>query len=250
MSIWFVLWLFLSLGLLYFMAWTSFILLRQKRAWQSFATQKKMRYRSLSTMSSPEISGSYEGYTVSLFTGEHGGEDRRGTRKLTAVEVRLQSVLPFEGGMASADMVEVIRQLGFREEWQPSIPEWDKSYIIAGEHRAALDTYFDEARLKALLSLAKMKNIWVILVFRGDIALLRIDTAHPLDSVKSVEKILNKMVQVASVLELKPGESATIKSEMVRRPVKEISLALDEEKASAALGLQLEDEAEKPEEPA
>lgn len=249
MSIWFFLWLFLSLGLIYFMAWTGFILVRQKRAWQAFALQKNLRYRAASMMASPEMNGSYEGYPVSLFTGEHGGEDSRGTRKLTAVEVKLQSVMPFEGGVASGDMVQIIRGLSLRDEFVPGIEGWDKEYIIMGDHRAGLETYFDEARLKALLSLLRMKNVWVIFIFRSEMTLLRIDTPHPLDSLKALEKIMSKMVQAARVLELKPGESAQIKSEMVKRPVKEVALALDEEKQVAASGLQLEEDEAAPEIP-
>ncbi len=200
-------------------------------------------------MAAPEMNGVYDGYSISLFSSEHGDEFATNARKLTAVEVRLQSQMPFEGGAASGDMVRILQALEFREEWVPSHPEWQKEFLICGDARTALSVFFSNDRLNALLSLMKMSNVWAIYVFRGDINLLRIDTPYPLDNQKKLEAIIKKMVGIARVLELKDGEGGRIKADMVRKPVKEVALEVKEGTQSPAFELEEEPVAEVPAEP-
>lgn len=242
MSIWFLLWLLLSAGLIYFLGWTLYILYRQKKAWKGYAKRHKLRYRSAQMLSAPEVSGTIGDYTVSLFTGEHVSEDVRRSRRLTAIEVQLSSVMPVEGGIASGGMVDLIRQMGFKEEYRPKHPGWDKSFIASSASRPVLEAYLIPERLDVLTKLMKVKNSWVILIFREDTMLLRFDTPDALDSVQKIDRIVKKMVEAAKILELGSGEGGRLKSEQTKKREKEVSLQVDEADLEAA-GLQLEDDA-------
>lgn len=216
MSIWFLLWLVLSASLLYFLFWTLYILYRQKGAWKIYAAKKNLRYVSKSLLASPELSGITNDYTVTVFTGEHGTEEGKGTRKLTAVEVNLASHMPFDGGIASGGMVPLVKSLNLKEEFVLPHAGWDKNAIAASANRAALELYLTPARQEAIVSLMKMRNAWVILLFRGDVMLLRIDTPDPLDSPKKLDHILRRMTDTARLLELKSDEIEKLKAARTR----------------------------------
>lgn len=242
MSIWIILWLFLSGALLYFLGWTLFILFRQKQAWKSFSTRKKLRYRTANMMASPEMGGALDGRSINFLIGEHFTPDGRSSRKLTAVEVQLLSKMPFEGGIASGGMVSVVQSIRMKEEIKPNHPKWDKNYIAVGSSGAALEAYLTPERMDALTSLMKIRNGWVILIFRAQTFLLRFDTPDPLDSQQKLEKITDKLLELAELLELKPGEDGRLKLETTKKPIKEKSLAVDERDFKESDSFQLEDD--------
>ncbi len=206
------------------MGWNLFILYRQKEAWRSYAARMKLRYRATSFFRSPDVSGTVDGYTVSILVGEHLIADGRSSRKLSAVEVQLSSKMPFDGGVASGGMVQILQGVALKEEFRPSHPKWDKEYIAVASSRFALEAYLTPERIEALGTLMKIKNGWVILLFRGDTMLLRFDTPDPLDKTEKLAKLVARMIEVARILELKAGESGTLKAEATRKPVKEINL--------------------------
>jgi len=241
LSIWFFLWLILSLALVYFMGWTAWILFRQKQVWKAFSVKHKLRYSVSGFTGSPEMSGEYQGYEVSLFTGEHVDEDGRGSRKLTAIEVRLKSDMPFEAAAASGGMVKVVEGIKFPRSYVPEKKEWSKDYIIAGDNKVALKAYFNEERIEALSKLMRLKNLWTIFIFREEQVLLRVDTPNPLTNETKTEALLKKMLQTAHVLELKSGEGAMIKSDIINKPDTEDDVEAKVKSAGVALELE-EDE--------
>jgi hypothetical protein len=240
-SIWFIIWLVLSGSLLYFLGWTLYILYRQKKAWKLFANQKKLRYRSKSILGSPEMSGTIDKYTVNIFIAEHMSPDARSSRKLTAVEIQLASKMPFDGGLASGGMVPIMQGFRLKEEYRPDHPKWDKNYIAASSSRGALEAYLTPPRIDALTSMMKIRNGWVIFVFRGDSMLLRFDTPDPLDSIEKLSKILKKMMDTSMILELNKGEEGILKAEAAKRSAKEVNIAVDDRDFSEAKDIQLEE---------
>jgi len=248
-SIWVILWLFLSGALLYFLGWTLFILFRQKQAWKSFSVRKKLRYRAHSMMASPEISGALNGYSINFLIAEHFTPDGRSSRKLTAIEVQLLSKMPFEGGIASGGMVSLIQSIRMREETKPNHPKWDKNYIAASSSGAAMEAYLTPERIDALTSLMKIRNGWVILIFRADAFLLRFDTPDPLESQQKLEKLTDKILEMAKILELKPGEDGRLKLETTKKPIKEKVLAVDDRDFKESDAFQLEDDQPKADQP-
>lgn len=242
MSIWFVIWALFSAALLYFVGWTQLIVYRQKACWRGFAAKYGLRFADKGFLQSGEMSGTYEGLTLSVFSGEHAADDFRGTRKLTAVEIKLGNVMPFEGAIASGGMVSLVRSLNMKEELRPAHEEWQAEFIAAAGNKAAMQAYLTPERLEGLLSLMVARGLWTIFIFRADTVLLRVDTPDPLHKPERLEKLLRRMVQVARTLELRPGEGERLRlMEAHRLAAPAPTLRVDED-GIAGSGLRLEDE--------
>jgi len=247
LNIWLVLWIVVSLVLLAFLGWTLFILYRQKSVWKAFAAKHKLRYKGNALMQSPEMDGTIGDYRVSYFTGEHMSPDMRGLRKLTAIEVNLNSVMPVDGGLASGGMVSLLKALEMKAEIRPDHKGWNQSYMAVSENRNVLDAYLTDERLELLTKLMGIKDIWVIFVFRNEQMLLRVDTPKPLISAEYLEKLSKLMVKAADALEFKPDESKQLKAEAARTVVKEKTVSLDDVGADGDVIFEFEDdEVEKP----
>src|SRR5690606_38503255 len=113
-----------------------------------------------------------------------------------------KSAMPVAGVMGSGGMVTVIEHLNFRDEIRPDYSWWNEAQIIRTENKTILEPYLTEERLKAFGALAKIRNAWVIFIFKDGQTILRVDTPDPLDSEKKIAAILNRMVEAAKILEL------------------------------------------------
>jgi len=242
LSIWFVVWILISAALLFFLAWTIFILLKQKALWKNYAKQNKLRFKPNSFFIVPEMSGLMGAHSISLFGGEHSGADQRFSRKMTAIEIQLSSKMPVDGGIASEGMVEIVQGMGFKEEYSPKYPKWDKAYIASAASKNVLAAYLTEERLAVITDLMALENAWIILVFKGDVMLLRLDTPDPLFTKDKLDNAVQKMLAAAKVLELDKGEARILKEESVKSPKKSVSLSVDEDELENT-GLELEDDA-------
>ena len=200
MSIWFFIWLCMTLIILYFVGWNMVILMRQKRAWKAFAGKHKLRYKGGKSGESSEMSGSFNDSTISLFTGEHEAETSRGTRKLMAIEIILPSKPEFEAGLATGGMVDLLKDMNFGPELKIKHKGWSKESIAASPDPEKFETYLIKERLDALMTLASIKNSWVTLIFRDETALLRFDTPDALDTAAKLNSILDKMTKAAKAL--------------------------------------------------
>ncbi len=241
MSIWFVLWLVLSFALLYFLGWTIYILLRQKRAWKAYAVKRKLRYVQKQFLVSPEMSGVIDDYTISFFTAEHQPPDARSARKMTAVELLLSSRIPFEGGIASGGMVSLMRPIGYAEEFVPAYDGWDKEWMAGSVSANAMQSYLTPDRLQALLTLMEIKNAWVIFMFRENVTLLRVDTPDPLDVPEKIDKLVKMMIKAANTLELAKGEDGRLQL-AARQMAPRKAAAIKKDVNTKAATLELEEE--------
>lgn len=240
-SIWFFLWLLISIGLLGFSVWTFIILMRQKKSWREFAKKHKLRYRNATLMSSPRLNGVYNGYTIGMFTGEHESERGGANRKLTAIEVELNSKMPISGAFASGGMVGIVQEMTYNNEFVPQQSGWDNEFIARGDNKHVLDEYFDDKRALKLTELMKRKNFWVIFIFKGEDTILRVDTPEPFDSLDKLTKTIDDMIEVAKVLELNKGEGKRLLT--IRSKHAEEKAVLDiEEDDLALMSLELEDD--------
>ena len=200
MNIWFFVWFCMTAVILYFLVWNSVILFRQKSAWKAFAEKHKLRYKSGKIGESPEMGGTYNDETIAMFTGEHESPTARGTRKLMAIEIILSSDMPCEGGLATGGMVDVLKDISFGQEVPIKHKGWNKENMATSPDPEKLGAYLSPERLDALMNLTRIKNSWVILIFRGDTALLRFDTPDALDTEAKLKTILDRMTKAAKVL--------------------------------------------------
>lgn len=229
MSIWWVLWLGLSAALMYFFAWTFYILQRQKKNWARWAQAKSLRYVPGGLSDSPGMSGTIDGMTISYFTGEHDDPAARSSRKMTAIEINLSSRMPVDAAAASGGMVTLVRDLSFREELPVDNERWAGQRIVMTDDRVLMKQYLTDSRLEALGRLMDIKSAWVILIFRNNMALLRIDTPDPLDREETLRRYTTRMIETARLLELVPGELERLKSDLARRETAHVKLEEAEE---------------------
>ncbi len=240
-SFWFVLWGLLAASLLFFSGWTILIATRQKKTWRAYAAKNKVRYKSAGLLTSPEISGVVDDRTISVFTSEFISDDERRTRKLTALEVQINSLLPADTGIASGEMVSIVNRLGIEGEYKPEHTTWKKEYIAGSSNVAMLEAYLNNARITALTDLMKTKNAWVICIFKGEASLLRIDLPDPLDKEGALEKMIDKMIDAVKVLELEHSEFE--KLEAIKSKKRQAAPVLDVDSVSnAPVMFELEDD--------
>lgn len=239
-NIWIFIWVIVSIALLSFSIWTSIILMRQKKSWREFAKKHKLRYKNASMMTSPQVSGVYNGYAIWMFTGEHESERGGANRKLTAIEVELESRMPVSGAIASGGMVRIVQEMGYSDEFVPNHKAWKGDYIVRGEDKYILGEYLSEERTAALCELMETKSFWVIFIFKGNDAILRIDTPEPFESEEKLTKTIDMLIEVAKKLELRKGEVTRLKTKKTQR--EESARVEIEDDALASINLELEDD--------
>ena len=244
MNIWLILWGLVAAGLIGFSIWTFLIVQRQKYAWKVYAERRKFSYDSGALVETPVISGVVDGYTVSCFASEHSRQDARLSRKLTAIEVKLNSIMPFDGGVANGGMVEILKILELKHNFVPDFADWNKEYIAQGTNKAMMKAYMNDKRLKALCDLFQEKHSWVIFVFKEDACLLRIDTPDPLVHPKTMDALIKKMVDCAQSLELEKGEVSILEKAEFEVEASKIELEVDDKVLDEASSLTLEEDAQ------
>lgn len=240
MSFMFFLWLLVSCVLLSFWGWTIWIVFNQKRAWRFYAKKRDLRYLSNGLMDTPTISGSIDGYTISIFASEHSELDARSQRRLTAIEVTLHSPFSFSGAIASGGMVPIVEQTNLNQEFKPDMKSWDDSYIVRSERNAIIEEYLTSERLNNLTSLMKTDKAWIAFLMLQNIGLLRLDTPLPIDNPKMMDMIVQQMIAAAKSLELKDGEEKNLLRERAKSEA--LSPVLDAEFDVSTSGLELEDD--------
>lgn len=218
------------------------MVLRQRRAWKFYADRRKLRFHSNGLLSTPTLNGAIEEYTVSLFASEHSELDENSQRRLTAIELSMNTCLPVHTAIASGGMVEVIERIALPKEYKPAVKGWDDSYIIRTRDVAVTQGYLTEDRLKKIINLMRVDRAWVVVMFVADQGLIRLDTPLPLDSPKKIDMIIKQMINVARTLELKDGEA----KELMRRRLDEEKsrkyLDIDDDLLNDHLGLELEED--------
>lgn len=240
MSVYFFVWLSISLFLISFWAWTLIVVLRQKGAWKLYAEKRGMRFHDTGMFSTPLVSGAVEGYGVSLFASEHSELDARSSRRLTAIEVSLQSTLPFLCTAASGGMVHVVDAFDIRHEYKPSVKGWDNSYILRTSDLKMAQAYFSLERMEKILALMAIDRSWVILAFVGDRGILRLDTPYPIDNPKDLDQLIKQMIAAARCLEMKKGEDKDLLRKQTEGAGNQPFLDVDDDLLDDHLGLELE----------
>ncbi len=219
-----------------------YILIKQKRAWKFYADKRKMRYHSTALFETPVIDGVVDGYSVSMFASEHSELDARSKRRLTAIEVNLQTALPFSVAAASGGMVHVVSLMDLRQEYKPNIKGWDDSYVLQTNNLKMAQEYLNEDRLLKISNLMKIDKAWIIFLFIEDEGILRLDTPLPIANPKKIDVLIKQLINVAKALELKKGEDKDIIRQSKRKDQAEAVLEIDEDILDDDIGLELEDE--------
>ncbi|MDH5721964.1 MAG: hypothetical protein OEY94_01410 [Alphaproteobacteria bacterium] len=242
MSLSILLWLFISTFLLGFWLWTSYVLYKQKRAWKIYAEKRKLRYDGNGLYESPSFSGSLSEHKILAFTSDHSEYDARSQRRLTSIEVTLNSALPLGTAIASGGMVPYIETVKLAQEFKPDAKGWDDSYIIRTADKSIVSVYLNEKRLKTLLDLMKTPRVWIVLIFYDGGGLLRLDTPAPLSDPKELDKMVKMLLAAAEDFELGKGEYTILRKKSKELKSSTATLDVDDDLSAPSYELELEDE--------
>ena len=241
LSVYFYIWLFISLFLLGFWGWTLLVVVQQKRAWKAFAEKRQLRFHDQGMFATPMVGGSIDSYGVSLFASEHSELDERSQRRLTAIELSLQSDFPFACGVASGGMVSVVDAFDIRHEYKPQVKGWDNAYVLRTSDLQMAQNYFSEERMQKVLDLMKIEKAWIILIFFEDRGILRMDTPYPIDNPEELDKLITQMIDAARTLEIGKGETKDLLRKKSEKDKGQPVLSVDEDILDDHLGLELEE---------
>ena len=237
-----VAWFILSVILLGFWGWTVYVVIKQKNAWKLYADKRKMRFHSNGILETPSISGSVDGYRVTIFPSEHSELDARSQRRLTAIEISLHTSIPIQSAIASGGMVPVIEKLHFKYEYRPPAKKWEDSYVIRTADRDLTEAYLTDDRVTRLIELMKVDKAWIIFLALNDTCLLRLDTPLPLDNPKKLDSTIKQLVAAAQALDLEDGEEKDLLRKQSKTDKERSVLSVDEKLLDDDVGFELEDE--------
>jgi len=237
-----VIWLFISVFLLGFWFWTSYVLYKQKRAWKIYAEKRKLRYDGNGLYESPSFSGALEEHKVLAFTSDHSEYDARSQRQLTSIEITLNSVVPIGTAIASGGMVPYIETVSLPQEFKPKAKGWDDSYIVRTADKGIVSVYLNETRTQTLLDLMKIPKAWIVLIFYDGGGLLRLDTPVPLSSPTELDKTIKMLLAAADEFELGKGEYTILLKKSKELRASTATLDVDDDMPLQSLELEQDDE--------
>ncbi len=216
MSIWILLWLVLSAIILGATAWSTYILYKQKQAWQALATRHKMTFTAGKLMGSPMLDGFIENYRVSFFTAERQAPDVRARRFVTVVEIVFPEGIINGIAAGTKEMVTFMDTLTNLSPMAVTSDKWDASWRLYGRNRDAVRQYLTPARMDHLAQLLSTRNADIIIIFDETQGVVRLETSDPiLDPVKA-EKVILRLIRHSQGLAITKQERMDIMDRAVR----------------------------------
>lgn len=238
MTFGFILWFSVTAFLLGFWFYTSFLLFRQKATWRAFAKKNKLRYQQNGLMDSATVSGSYDGYSISIFATDHAADDANKRKFMSTIEINLKTSVPSPCAIASGGMVNLVQEIGLTQEVRPDVAGWDASYIARSYEEEILRAFLTQARVEALSGVMKRKFTWLILVYTSETGLLRIDTSDPLETEAKLGGLLKELLDLVRVLELVQGEEKALLASKRTADPKQAVLSVKEDVVPHSLSLE------------
>ena len=208
---WIFIWFLLSAFVLGVFAWSLRILFQQKSAWKAYAKKMNLNYQDGPTfLSSPVLSGSIGAYGFGLYTEEQRTNDTRGQRFSTILEIALRHGLPVTGAMGTQTMIPLIQTLRMDQSVVPQDKDWDPSWMIRTRHAGMVEKFLTPARIEIIKKIFRMKVLSAFFIFDEQDAVLRIETADPLNDSQRLEKIVKSLILQAEGLIVKAEERALL----------------------------------------
>lgn len=196
----FTVWFLISAVLIGATVWSASILLKQKRAWESFAKKHRLVFEKGRFFSSPTVSGHMEGFRVALFAAERQALDVRQRRMLTAMEITFPAGLIDGGAVGTEEMLPFLNSLGALHPYMPENASWDKSLHFYARNDDTIKTWLTDERVAHIMAIVGTKNSDNLLMFDDTQALIRIETRDPLADSDKMEKALLRLIKHAKGL--------------------------------------------------
>ncbi|MEZ5902972.1 MAG: hypothetical protein R3D88_06655 [Alphaproteobacteria bacterium] len=204
MSFWFFVWFVLSFLLLGTMAWSTIILVQQKKTWKAFAEKKGLKFTPNKFFEPAEVEGILEGYNISFFTATQQKEDTRKNRQLTVLQVIGNQKFVDGIGAGTSEMIPFLKSLESITPHDIAEERWDKDFELRSRNKKAVDTYLTDERVKVLKSILGMPGADVLILMDDNEGVFRFETSNPLHDLPQVEAMVTKLL--SRIEKLKPDE--------------------------------------------
>ncbi|MCI5060563.1 MAG: hypothetical protein MRY79_05780 [Alphaproteobacteria bacterium] len=213
MSIWLFLWVVLSIILLGATAWSTWILIQQKQAWRSYAAKHGLTYMPGRFFESPQMEGVIEGYNVSFFSATQMHEDSRKNRQRTVLQLNINNPMVNGLGAGTPEMLPFLKTLDILSAHDLKGREgWNASNALFSVHPEKIEAYLTPERLKALASILSIPNADILVLIEEEGGAVRIETGNPLESEKTVDALVKKLLARVKKLEIDEEERQNINS--------------------------------------
>lgn len=201
---WIFLWLVLSAIILGATAWSLRILLRQKKAWETYAKSKNFNFKRGTFMGPAEMSGVIGDYKLSFFTAQRDTEDARTKRYVTVVEIDLGEGTVDGAVMGTQEMLPFMQSLDLLHPF--TIEGWEKGLYAFIKNDAVVKAYLTKERLDIFSGILKTRNADVLVVFHEKQMVVRMETSDPMQDADKIEKIVARMMAMMDRLRITPEE--------------------------------------------
>lgn len=206
MSIWFFIWFLLSFLIIGVVAWSTIILVQQKKAWKAYAAKKGLTYIGRKFFEPCEVEGISDGYTISLFSATQMKEDARKSRQLSVLQVIVNRKIVDGIGAGTNEMLPFLQNLEPLSPHDASAYNWDKKFDFRSRNKRAVDQYLNEERVKVLQGLLSMPGADVIILMDHAQGIFRFETSNPLASIEKIETMVDKIIKRIQILETDESE--------------------------------------------
>lgn len=205
---WIFIWFVLSAIVIGASVWSLQILLRQKKAWETFAKKHNFTYQRGTFMGPAEMSGSIGEYKIAFFTAERTTLDVRGKRYVSVIEVQLLEGI-IDGGVAGTkEMQTFMNSLEQLHPYPVSREGCDPTHTIHVRDTAVADAYFTPARIDVFEQVLKTRGADVIIVFNHEEFVLRMETTDPMMDPAKIEKVINRQMALAEKMRITAEQRA------------------------------------------
>ncbi len=203
MNIWIVVWAFFATFIMGITFWSFRILIRQKQAWGQYAKRHNLDYDSKAFIKSPIVSGMVGDYFITILSVEQDDDDGKGRCYRSVIQFNLKNPMMVEGVIASSWLRRFAGALKLPQEGTNAMKEISHGTVVFSQDDAKLTPYFTMERVQVLAAMAAVKNAAILMIFNEEEAFLRFETSDALDDVSRLEKLVNKVIDAAKVLEAK-----------------------------------------------
>ena len=200
-TLFWAIWLAISVFIIGIFVWTTKALFEQKAAWRTFAERRKLKYLPTRFLSSPVIKGLIDGNDFYLASELRDSGDLRGRRFKTVMQFGLPMRMPAGAVVGSGDFVGFVRALDARDDLKLSfegVPEG--SVIGRSDNAEKIADYFTPERVKVLETLVKQKGVSVLFLFDDKYAYLRLETVDPMINATNLDKLVDRLLPMMKTM--------------------------------------------------
>lgn len=209
-AFWFFIWFVLSAILLGASAWSLMILLRQKKAWEVFATRHKLIFNRGTFMGPAQISGMIDDYKIDFYTAERQTTDARSKRYVSVIELTAPEGL-FDGGVAGTqEMLIFMQSLQQVHSFKIEAEGWDDTHRVFVREDKSASAYFTPDKIDVFSNILKTKNADVLIVFTDSQHLVRLETTDPMQDPDKIEKVVMRIKSLMARMRIPEDERKAI----------------------------------------